>query len=32
VVDIEPFHTVDDKPKRAIARHIIGLLGPGTAP
>jgi shikimate kinase len=29
VVDIEQFHVIgDDKPKRAIARHIVGLLGP----
>jgi shikimate kinase len=26
VVDVEPFHSVDDKPKRAIARHITDLL------
>ena len=25
VVDVEPFHDGDDKPKRAIARHIVGL-------
>jgi shikimate kinase len=31
VVDIEPFHSVGDKPKRAIARHIIELLGAGPA-
>jgi shikimate kinase len=27
VVDVEPFQHGDDKPKRAIARHIVGLLG-----
>jgi shikimate kinase len=27
VVDIEPFHGRDEKPKRAVARHIIVLLG-----
>lgn len=26
VVDIEPFHSLDDKPKRALARHIAELL------
>ncbi|MGH9214369.1 MAG: shikimate kinase [Acidimicrobiales bacterium] len=26
IVDIEPFHSVDDKPKRAIARHIVEML------
>ena len=26
VVDIEPFQNAADKPKRAIARHIVGLL------
>lgn len=26
VVDIEPFHGLDEQPKRALARHIIGLL------
>ena len=25
VVDVEPFHDGDDKPKRAIAQHIVGL-------
>jgi shikimate kinase len=25
-VDVEGFHAVDDKPKRALARHIAGLL------
>lgn len=25
-VDVEPFHTGDDKPKRALARHIAELL------
>jgi shikimate kinase len=25
VVDVEPFHDGDDKPKRAIARHIVDL-------
>jgi shikimate kinase len=28
VVDVEPFHADDDEPKRAIARHIVGLLAP----
>jgi shikimate kinase len=27
VVDIEPFHTLEDKPKRLVARHIVDLLG-----
>ena len=27
VVDVEPFHTLDDKPKRLVARHIVDLLG-----
>jgi shikimate kinase len=27
VVDVEPFHTGDDKPKRALARHIAALVG-----
>jgi shikimate kinase len=26
VVDIEPFHTLDDKPKRLVARHIVDIL------
>jgi shikimate kinase len=26
VIDIEPFHTLDDKPKRLVARHIVDLL------
>lgn len=26
VVDIEPFHGLDEQPKHALARHIIGLL------
>jgi shikimate kinase len=26
VVDIEPFHTLDEKPKRLVARHIVDLL------
>jgi shikimate kinase len=26
IVDIEPFHTLDDKPKRVLARHIAELL------
>ena len=26
VVDIEPFHSLDGEPKRAIARHIVELL------
>ena len=25
-VDVEPFHAVDDKPKRALARHIAELV------
>jgi shikimate kinase len=25
-VDVEPFHTGDDKPKRALARHIAALV------
>ncbi|HEY3143203.1 MAG TPA: shikimate kinase [Acidimicrobiales bacterium] len=32
IVDIEPFHTLDDKPKRALARHIVELMGPEEAP
>ena len=32
VVDVEPFHTTDDKPKRALARHIAALVaGDGPA-
>jgi shikimate kinase len=31
VVDVEPFHTGDDKPKRALARHIADLVA-GAAP
>ncbi len=27
VVDVEPFHSGDDKPKRALARHIADLVG-----
>jgi len=27
VVDVEPFHSGDDKPKRALARHIAALVG-----
>jgi shikimate kinase len=27
VVDVEPFHSGDDKPKRALARHIAELIG-----
>jgi shikimate kinase len=27
VVDVEPFRAADDKPKRALARHIAGLVG-----
>ncbi|HET6954518.1 MAG TPA: shikimate kinase [Acidimicrobiales bacterium] len=26
VVDVEPFHVADDKPKRALARHIAALI------
>jgi shikimate kinase len=26
-VDVEPFHVGDDKPKRALARHIAMLVG-----
>jgi len=26
IVDIEPFHALDDEPKRTIARHILDLL------
>jgi shikimate kinase len=29
VVDVEPFHALDDEPKRTIARHILGLVAPG---
>ena len=25
-VDVEPFHAGDDKPKRALARHIAALV------
>jgi shikimate kinase len=35
VVDVEPFHDGDDKPKRAVARHIVDLAveaGAHTAP
>jgi shikimate kinase len=32
-VDVEPFHAEDDKPKRALARHIARLVGvPAEAP
>ncbi len=27
VVDVEPFHAGDDKPRRALARHIADLVG-----
>lgn len=27
IVDIEPFHSQDEKPKRLLARHIVELLG-----
>jgi hypothetical protein len=27
VVDVELFHAGDDKPKRALARHIADLVG-----
>jgi shikimate kinase len=27
VVDVEPFHAAGDKPKRALARHIVELVG-----
>jgi shikimate kinase len=27
VVDVEPFHAGGDKPKRALARHIVELVG-----
>jgi shikimate kinase len=27
IVDIEPFHSGDEKPKRLLARHIVDLLG-----
>jgi shikimate kinase len=26
IVDVEPFHVLDDEPKRTITRHILGLL------
>lgn len=29
IVDIEPFHSLDDKPKRALARHIVELIDAG---
>ena len=29
IVDIEPFHTGDEKPKRLLARHIVETLGLG---
>lgn len=29
VVDLEPFHTTEDQPERAIARHILQLLVTG---
>ena len=31
VVDVEPFHTGDDKPKRALARHIAALVASAPA-
>jgi shikimate kinase len=30
-VDVEPFHTGDDKPKRALARHIAALVASAPA-
>jgi shikimate kinase len=30
-VDVEPFHAGDDKPKRALARHIAELVGRAAA-
>jgi shikimate kinase len=30
-VDVEPFHAGDDKPKRALARHIAALVGRAAA-
>jgi shikimate kinase len=27
IVDIEPFHSGDEKPKRLLARHIVDILG-----
>ena len=27
IVDIEPFHSQDEKPKRLLARHIVDILG-----
>jgi shikimate kinase len=32
VVDVEPFHQLDEKPKWALARHIVELLGATPAP
>ncbi|HZA75937.1 MAG TPA: shikimate kinase [Acidimicrobiales bacterium] len=33
IVDVEPFHSGDDKPKRALAHHIAALVGvPAEAP
>lgn len=31
VVDIEPFHALDEQPKRALASHIVGLVSRNTA-
>jgi shikimate kinase len=32
VVDVEEFHIADDKPKRALARHIAALVSERVAP
>lgn len=32
VVDVEPFHDGDEKPKRAIARHIVELVEAASRP
>jgi shikimate kinase len=29
IVDVEPFHALDDEPRRTIARHVAGLLTTG---
>lgn len=31
-VDVEPFHAGEEKPKRALARHIAGLVTAGARP
>lgn len=32
IIDIEPFHGLEEEPKRALSRHIVGLLNGAAAP